>query len=397
MRRARLQALAILVAGATLFGCQSKPSQPDESSTVQPGYQPALNSDEAGLWLVMDKSEKELKTSGSLITDARANAYLQEVICLLDSDICTDVRVYLVRIPHFNASMAPNGVMQVWSGLLLRAENEAQLAYILGHEIAHYRSQHSLQMFRKTKTTANILAPFQIVTQAGGIGYAGSLAQVAAVGTLLKYSRDHEREADDGGFDMLVAAGYDPHEAAKVWEGLLKEKDALDEDQPMLFFSTHPPSAERVDTLKQRAQATPEPESGWHTGTEKYNEIVDPLRFGLWRDELRLRRFDATQLLLDRAIDAGRSVPETKFFQAELYSTRAEDDDRAKAESAYRDCLKQADAPSEAYRELAMIYMKSGREQQAVPLFETYLERQPDAFDQGMVKAYIQRINSGEK
>jgi hypothetical protein len=59
--------------------------------------------------------------------------------------------------------------------------------------------------------------------------------------------------------------------------------------------------------------------------------------------------------------------------------------------------LKQADAPSEAYRELAMIYMKSGREQQAVPLFETYLERQPDAFDQGMVKAYIQRINSGEK
>jgi predicted Zn-dependent protease len=395
--RARLQALAIIVAGVTLSGCQTNPSRPGESSTVQPGYQPALNTDEAGLWLVMDKSEQALKTSGSLITDARANAYLREVICRLDSDICTDVRVYLVRIPHFNASMAPNGVMQVWSGLLLRAENEAQLAYILGHEISHYRNQHSLQRFRQTKTTANILAPFQLVTQAGGVGYVGSLAQVAAVGTLLKFSRDHEREADDGGLDMLLGAGYDPHEAAKVWQELQKEKDAIDEDDPMLFFSTHPPSAERVDTLKQRAQAASKPESGWYVGTERYNEIVDPLRFGLWRDELRLRRFEATQLLLDRSMDAGGQIPETQFFQAELYSARAENGDAAKAESAYRDCLKQADAPSEAYRELAMIYMKSGREQQAAPLFETYLERKPDAFDQGMVRAYIQRIDSGEK
>ena len=57
MTRARLQTLAIIVAGVTLFGCQTNPSKPGESSTVQPGYQPALNTDEAGLWLV---SESEL-------------------------------------------------------------------------------------------------------------------------------------------------------------------------------------------------------------------------------------------------------------------------------------------------------------------------------------------------
>jgi predicted Zn-dependent protease len=217
------------------------------------------------------------------------------------------------------------------------------------------------------------------------------------VGTLLKFSRDHEREADDGGFDMLLASGYNPHEAAKVWEGLLKEKDALDEDEPMLFFSTHPPSAERVKTLKQNALAAPEPESGWYTGTQRYNEIVDPLRFELWRDELRLRRFEATQLLLDRSMDAGRRVAETEFFQAELYRARAEGGDAANAESAYRNCLKHAEAPPEAYRDLAMIYMKSGRGRQAAPLFETYLEQQPNAFDHDMVRAYIQRINSGGK
>lgn len=396
MMAVHLRPLAMLLLGAILSGCQSTPSTPANDATVQRGYQPALTSDEAGLWLVMDQAEKDLKTSGKLITDAPVNDYLREVICRLAPDICADVRVYLVRVPYFNATMAPNGVMQIWSGLLLRTENEAQLAYILGHETAHYRYQHSLQMFRRAKSTANILAPFQIVTAAGGVWYVGDLAQIGALGTLMKYSRDHERESDDGGFNMAVRAGYDPHEAARIWEGLQEEMDALDEDAPSIFLSTHPSSTDRIDTLRQRANAATEPAAGWYTGTERYNRMIDPLRFELMRDELRLREFPATQILLDRAVEAGRPASETGFFQAELYSARAEKDDMAKAEAAYRECLNEPNAPAEANRELGMIYMKSGRGQQAVALFRTYLERTPEAFDRSMVEAYIGRIEFGE-
>lgn len=106
--------------------------------------------------------------------------------------------------------MAPNGVMQVWTGLLLRTENEAQLASVLAHEIAHYRYQHSLEMFRQAKSTANILAPFQIITTAGGVGYVGSVAELVAVGSLLKFSRDHEREADSGGQENANCRGLRP-------------------------------------------------------------------------------------------------------------------------------------------------------------------------------------------
>lgn len=389
-----LRQLSALFFCIILIGCQSSPSTNGKTSTVARGYQPEPDTDEAGLWLVMDQAEKDLITSGKLITDVRVTEYLRQVICRLSNDICEDVRIYVVRIPYFNATMAPNGVMQIWSGLLLRTENEAQLAYILAHEIAHYRYQHSLQIFRQAKTTANVLAPFQVVTIAGGVSYVGSLAQIGAVGTLMKFSRDHEREADNGGFEMAVAAGYNPHESAKVWEGLEEEKDALDESAPSLFLSTHPSSGERVDTLKQRAIAATKPGNGWITGADRYNEVIDPLRFQLMSDELRLRRFPATQILLDRAADAGLRVSEIKFFQAELYSARAEKDDTSKAEAAYRECLKHPDAPPEAYRELAMIYMKSGRGQQALPLFENYLAQKPDAFDRSMVKAYIQRIDS---
>ncbi|MGD2074177.1 MAG: M48 family metalloprotease [Gammaproteobacteria bacterium] len=394
--RAGLRPLAMLAFAVALWGCQSNPSRPGEAATVQPGYQPALDSDEAGLWLTMDKSEQDLRTSGKLITDPRANAYVQDVVCRLADDMCRDMRVYLVRIPHFNASMAPNGVMQVWSGLLLRAQNEAQLAYILGHEIAHYRYQHSLQMFRQTKTAANILAPFQVVTAAGGVGYVGSLAQLAAVGTLMKFSRDHERQADSGGLSMMIAAGYDPDEAPRVWEGLEEEKAAEDEDEQSIFLSTHPLSDERIETLKRNARIAVEPEAGWYKGAQRYDDAIAPLRSELLRDELRLRRFNASQVLLHRLAADGASAAEIRFFQAELYSARAEEGDRAKAEDAYRECLAYPDAPPQAYRELATIYMKSGRETQAVPLFETYLVKRPDAFDRGMVKAYIQRIESGE-
>lgn len=395
--RVYLQRALILFLFGTLLGCQSMPPSPGESPTVQQGYRPASDTAEAGLWLRMDEAERDLKTSGKLITGTPANEYLEEIVCKLDRGLCEDIRVYLVRLPYFNATMAPNGFMQVWSGLLLRTQNEAQLAFILGHELAHYQYKHSLQLFRQAKQTANLLAPFQVAAAAGGVGYAGSLAEIGAYGLLMKYSRDHEREADAGGFRMAVAAGYDPREAAKVWEELEEEEDALDESATSLFLSTHPSPGERLDTLRQMASTAEAPSTGWYKGVERYEQVIDPLKFQLFEDELRLRQYPATQVLLDRASGAGQRPSEVAFFQAELYRARAEPGDLQKAETAYRECLAYPNPPPEAYRALAMIYIKAGRPRQAVPLFQTYLSKRPDAFDRSMVRAYIQRIDSGEE
>ena len=395
MTRSRSGWMVWVLVGLILSGCQTMAPRPDSSSTITSGYRPASDTDEAGLWLVMDREEQALKTSGRVVNDVAINAYLRRILCRLEQSLCSDIRLYLVRIPYFNATMAPNGVMQVWTGLLLRTTNEAQLASVLAHEIAHYSYQHSLERFRQIKNTASFLAPFQLVTAAGGVGYAGSIAELIAIGSILKFSRDDEREADSGGLEMMIAAGYDPREAPKVWEWLLQEKAALDEDGPSIFLSTHPSPEERIDTLRENAAAVSELEKGWDIGADEYRQIIAPLKFELFRDELRLRRFAATQILLDRALAEGGSVPDIKYFQGELYSARRNDDDLAKAEAAFRDCIQYAEAPAEAYRELAMIYMKSGRGDQAVPLFETYLEREPEAFDRGMVDAYIRRINSG--
>ena len=226
---------------------------------IQPGQRPPLHTLEAGLWMYLDEIEENLGDSGRLITDQTVTTYVQGIVCRLAGPYCPDIRVYVVQTPHFNASMAPNGLMEVWTGLILRAENEAQLAYVLGHEIGHYLRRHSLQLYEDVRLKSDMLIYLSLVAAAAGQGYVGNLAQIAAHGSVLAFSRDNEREADDIGFELMVKAGYDPREAAVIWEGLVAERKAAKDSEPFIFFSTHPPTSERIATLKKLAQeANPE-------------------------------------------------------------------------------------------------------------------------------------------
>jgi predicted Zn-dependent protease len=99
-----------------------------------------------------DEAERRLKASNFLITDPALNAYVRGVLCREVAErACGEARIYLTRTPYFNASMMPNGVMQIWSGLLLRVRDEAQLAAVLGHEFVHYRERHGLKQFAKSR------------------------------------------------------------------------------------------------------------------------------------------------------------------------------------------------------------------------------------------------------
>src|SRR3546814_13649659 len=88
-----------------LAGCVTTPSE----GPVTPGYKPAADTDEGGLWYVLNKAEREAQRSRYLIRDQEMHAYLVEVMQRLSRDFSSDMRVYLMRTPYFNASMAPNG------------------------------------------------------------------------------------------------------------------------------------------------------------------------------------------------------------------------------------------------------------------------------------------------
>jgi hypothetical protein len=361
----------------------------DELPDVATGERPALTTDEAGLWMVMDRVEQDVRTSGRTVGDPALNGYVRGVVCKVAPEYCRDLRVYVLQAADFNASIAPNGFMVVFTGLLLRCRNEAQLAYILAHEVSHYQRRHSLQQWREIRSTVDALLFPQIALSAVGLGPAAMLAQLAAVGSILQFSRDQEREADTFGLERAAAAGYDPGEAADVWERLIAEKEAAEDDDPFIFFATHPPSDERLETLRaQAAQLTAAGKAGAGREVEFRNATL-AFRGGWLRDELRRREYDRMLVVLDQLTAQGIRLGELEFYRGELYRLRADEDDDRRAIEAYRAAFAAEGAPPETHRGLAEMHRRRGDGAAARIEFAEYLRLSPDAPDRAMIETYL--------
>jgi predicted Zn-dependent protease len=361
-------------------------------SDIQPGQRPDPSSDEAGLWMSMERVEEKLSTSGKIVTNPELNAYMRAVTCKVSPEYCNDIRIYVVDTPHFNASMAPNGFMEIWTGSLLRCQNEAQLAVIISHEIAHYLRRHIVQQWRNVKNTGNALVFFQLATAAAGVGYAGDIARLVAIGAIFKFSRDEEREADDIGFDMMLQGGYDPREAPKIWEAIIAERDAADDPEQFIFFSTHPTPKERVETLKKSADTVIAQGKTYQIRQQEYLAAIGPYRASWLRDELQKQDFKAMQVVLDRLIETGYNLAELYFFQGEMFRLRGEEGDAEKAITSYQKALTQNNPPVEIYRSLGLVYWRLDQKQDARQYLEQYLKMNPGAFDAEMIKSYLNEL-----
>jgi len=163
---------------------------------LAPAHRPDPKSDEAGIWYQMEKAERRIKTAGQRYRNPEVAAYLASVTCRVAGDYCKDIRVYTIRAPGLGAGMYPNGMMHISTGLLLRVQNEAQLAAVIGHETGHYLRQHSLQRLRDMIDKTNSLFFFNFVLLAAGVPVAGDLTAFVALGDIKAYGRNHEREAD---------------------------------------------------------------------------------------------------------------------------------------------------------------------------------------------------------
>ena len=359
------------------------------ASNIQPGERPALTSDEAGLWMGSEEVERRLATSGRVITDDALNDYVKAIICRLSPTYCGDIRFYIVRTPHFNASMHPNGFMQVWSGLMLRAENEAQLAYVLGHELGHYIQRHGVKQWRTVRDTASAMTFFQMAAAAAGVGYVGDIGYLAAMGALFAYSREFERDADDVGFELMANAGYDSREAAKIWEALLEEKEASDEPKGFIFFTTHPSTEERIETLREYAAKQI---SDAEVGDARHWNTIHPFLSEWLRDDLRNRKLDGSEVMLKRLIAHRSEYSDFYFYLGEIYRLRDDDGDPNRAVEYYRAALALKDAPVEAYRSLGLVHWHEKHPAKARAAFENYLRLAPQAKDHAMVKSYLETL-----
>src|SRR5688572_22949816 len=343
---------------------------------------PQLDSDEAGMWSMMDREETRLKRSPFLVRDAKLQAYLQDIACWLAGDHCPDIRVHLVRAPEFNASMSPNGMMQLCTGLMLRMENEAQLAAVMAHEIGHYVERHMVDRLRDTKDRA-ALARF-----VGIFGIVGRIGSAAVVASGFAYSRDQERAADTIGVALMRNAGYDPTEAAKVWQNLLIEanaREAGEADSESFFFATHPAPAERRQALEQLAQA----KRGGVVETERWRGMTGPHLREWLAEEVKRARHEQALALITRLIERSPGHPEFLFARGEVLRSRARSGDLDAALADYESAVRAGNEPAETHRGMGLVFRQQQQTTEALASFRRYLELAPGAPDALLIKGYM--------
>ena len=154
---------------------------------------------------------------------------------------------------EINAFALPGGPIWVHRGTIRAATTEAQLAGVLAHEIAHIANRHAADQITKG-TVAN--AGLGLLGALLGNGTGSQLAQLgagfAAQATMMKFSRDDEREADLKGLQYMRRAGYDPRGMVEFLQ-VLRAQQGRDPGSVQTFFASHPAPGERVQRLQQEA------------------------------------------------------------------------------------------------------------------------------------------------
>lgn len=359
--------------------------------SIPPGYEPEESRDEQGLWSELEEMERRLSQSPLLVRDADINNYITEIVCRTAGPYCNDFRVYVVRNPGFNASMTATGMMQIWTGLIVRAGSTDEIAAVVGHEIAHYTRLHSLQRLRDVKSKLAAGSIFDIGV-AIATGISTPLGQAAALLSVLSFSREQETEADLLGTRLIAEAGYDPHASYSVWRRLIAEEEAAEvkREQPGAFSRTHPDAEARADYLEKLVTGTYGPPSAKGHDDDPLLKILEDHYLFLMEDQIDTNRFGRTRALLERHRDMGIEPSLVSFFYGEMYRQRAADGDRTLAIEAYRESIASGAPPPEAYKNLGYLYLKEGDSEAAMENFRAYLAADPEATDRAMIEFYLE-------
>ncbi len=355
--------------------------------SLEPGDKPQGGSDEDGLWMKMARWEEDLSTSGEVVEDPELLAYVRGLACRLAGPHCPHIRVYVISRPGFNARMAPNGAMEIWTGGLLRLRSEAELAAMIGHELGHYLRRHAIQRLRSTRTKIASFLEGHAGTGTARAGYRDLL------GSLSGFSRSNEREADGYGLQVLAEAGYEPKAVSELWRRVHAEFKTVEVYRNRsAFYATHPLSEERAEILAElaedvRAKMAAEPVSG----RDAYLAMIRPRRAGYLRDELDQRQFEQAEALLDGLLaDDDPNPAELHYFKGEIHRLRDDAGDPRKALRSYDTAMAAAgEAPPELHRSRGLLLRRMGKGSAAAAALAAYLEAVPDAPDRALVADLI--------
>ncbi|MDB5812747.1 MAG: peptidase Ste24p [Betaproteobacteria bacterium] len=226
---------------------------------------------------------REIRADPSYSNDPEVTDYLNTLgykLVAASADSRQQFNFFLIMDPQVNAFALPGGFVGINSGLMLTAQSESELAGVVSHEVAHVTQRHMARMLAQQKQSAvtSIAALALAVLAARANPDLGQAAMAAAsassVQSTLNYTRDHEREADRVGFQVLEKAGFDVQGMAAFFERMQRATRFYETNAPA-YLRTHPITYERIADMQNRAQNLP------------YKQVPDSIDFQLMRAKLK--------------------------------------------------------------------------------------------------------------
>lgn len=250
MKRALLSSALLLA--LTVAGC----------STSSTGRSKIAFMDQNKLNVMGAQSFEEMKKNQKISTDKKTNAYVQCVADFITVHVPKSAHdgeweVVVFDSDQINAFALPGGKIGVFTGILNVAEDQHQLAAIMGHEVAHVIEEHANERISAEQLAGiGLIATGVLLGDMDNDKKALTMAALGAAtqyGALMPYGRSHETEADIIGQDLMAKAGFNPEASVKLWQNMAKASGG---NQPPEFMSTHPSNQSRIKNLKAHMTKT---------------------------------------------------------------------------------------------------------------------------------------------
>lgn len=351
--------------------------------------------DEKRLWIRSLEEQNVLNNSGYLYEDRKVEEYLNSIAAKLYSqDVYKHIpfKILVLKDPHFNAFAFPNGVIYVHTGILARAENEAQIATLLAHEMTHCTHRHTVKNFRSIKNKTAVFATIQVTTAGlGGVGdLTGLLGSLGTLAAVTGYSRELETEADTEGLRLIVNAGYDPHEAPKLFMHL-EEEIKEEKISESFFFGSHPRLQERVQNYERIIDTEFSNKSGIKNPETFLENIRDVIIDNAVLD-LKLGRFKFSQKGVEKYLQLNPDQSKAYFVLGEIFNREGEKGDIKKSIEYYNKSIAVDPSYPEPFKELGLIYYKQGDKPLARKFLQQYLSLSLNAPDRKYIEYYMKQI-----
>ena len=367
--------------GIFIVGCATPGFHPSQEESAFKGNELTL----------IERAEKEqaiLEEGGLIYEDRELEDYLNDIVKrlsppMIQSQAAPTVKV--IKDPHLNAFVFPNGVIHVHTGILARLDNEAQLAALLAHEMIHHLKRHPFKAFGVFDRNRDIEK-----SQGGLKDLLNGLGATLYVAAMAGYAQALETEADVEGMALVSAAGYDPREAIRLFGHLKREVKTEGLKEP-LFFGFHPRLDKRIENcenfLIMRHQTGKKGFLNQDVFLEKTREVVLVNAFL----DLKAGRYDSARRSAKKYLNLKENDARVYYLLGEIFKHKGATPERNKMISFYEKAISVDPIYPEPYRAIGLLHYKNEKWDLAKKAFESYLSLSPHIHDKEYILAYIQK------